>query len=176
MNRLTRREFGVNLLSGCAGVVGSMSLSGCGYSIRPPFQVDVQTVYVPIFKSSTFRRDLNMMLTEAVQNEIRRRTPFQVVGNPEGADTLLEGEIIYNDKSAFVQSPNNLPRQLMASITARVAWIDLRQGGIPRDRDRVTVTEEMFFYPELGETTTAAYTKVIEKLARQIVSMMEESW
>lgn len=176
MNRLTRRGFGKCVLPGCAGVLGSISVAGCGYSIRPPFQVDVQTVYVPIFKSSTFRRDLNLMLTEAVQNEIRHRTPFKVVGKPEGADTLLEGEIIYNDKNAFVQNPNNLARQLMASITARVAWIDIRQGGIPRQRDRVTVTEEMFFYPELGETTTAAYSKVIERLARQIVSMMEESW
>ena len=38
---------------------------GCGYSIRAPFDKSVKTVFVPIFKSQSFRRDLEQKLTEA---------------------------------------------------------------------------------------------------------------
>ena len=34
-------------------------VGGCGYSIRAPFDKNVKTVFVPIFKTQSFRRDLN---------------------------------------------------------------------------------------------------------------------
>src|SRR5262245_1580962 len=89
-------------------------LAGCGYSIHPPYQMDIKTVYVPVFRSVTFRKDLNLMLTEAIQKEIERRTPYKVVGSPEGADTTLEGTVNYVDKNIVVENPQNLPRQLTA--------------------------------------------------------------
>jgi len=72
--------------------------SGCGYSIRPPFNRDISTVYVGIFKSQSFRRDQNIQLTQMIQDEIRLRTPYKVVGSPEGADTRLEGVITFTDR------------------------------------------------------------------------------
>src|SRR5690242_14745514 len=81
--------------------------AGCGYSIRPPFNPNIRTVYVPVFKSTSFRRDLNFQLTYKLQAEIERRTPFQVVGSPDGADSTLEGTITFVDKNAMVESPNN---------------------------------------------------------------------
>ena len=59
--------------------------AGCtGYSIRAPYDTRIKTVYVPVFKSITFRRDVNLMLTELVIKEIERRTPYKVVGSPRG--------------------------------------------------------------------------------------------
>src|SRR3954468_21786320 len=86
--------------------------AGCGYSIRAPFDPNIKTVYVPIFRSITFRRDVNFQLTQLVQKEIEKRTPFKVVGTPEGADMILEGEISFADKNIIVENPFNLPRQL----------------------------------------------------------------
>src|SRR3954454_16289915 len=96
--------------------------TGCGYSIRAPFDRSVRTVYVPVFRSITFRRDVNFQLTELVQKEIEKRTPFKVVGTPEGADMILDGEINFADKNIIVENPFNLPRQLTAILFVNVKW------------------------------------------------------
>ena len=46
------------------------------------------------------------MLTEMVQKEIEKRTKYKVVGNPEQADTILEGTINFTEKNLVVE---NLP-------------------------------------------------------------------
>src|SRR4051794_7544695 len=76
-----------------------MAQAGCGYTVRAPFKNTVRTVYVPVFRSISFRRDENLQLTELVQKEIERRTPFKVVGSPEGADTLIDGQVNLTDKN-----------------------------------------------------------------------------
>jgi hypothetical protein len=150
---------------------------GCGYSIRPPFDTTIRTVYVPIFKSVSFHRDINLQLTQLVQDQIRRGTTFKVVGNPEEADTTLEGTIIFVDKNAQVENPNNLPRQLVGTIIVEVRWTDNITGATQTKKTPpARVVENVPFFPELGETTNLAFQNVMAKLARDIVSMMEEPW
>src|SRR5215471_14643559 len=72
--------------------------AGCGYSIRPPYDTNIRTVYVPVFRSLSFRRDIQLQMTELVIKEIEKRTPFKVVGKPDEADTILEGMINYAEK------------------------------------------------------------------------------
>ena len=50
---------------------------------------DVRTVHVPVFQSESFRRNLDYLLTEAVQREIRTRTPYRL-DDAETADTILK--------------------------------------------------------------------------------------
>lgn len=155
----------------------SLPLLGCAYTLRAPFRSDIKTVYVPVFQSQSFRRDLNFQLTRLIQDEIRRRTPFRVVGSPEEADSTLSGTITFVDKNAMVESPNNLPRQIQGTILATVKWTDNRDSfEKKRDLQPVTVSENAPFYPEIGETTQLGYLKGLEKLARQVVDMMEEPW
>ena len=157
---------------------------GCGYSIRPPYDTRIQTVYVPIFRSYTFREDMNLKLTECVIKEIERRTPYKVVGSPEGADTTLSGIINFVDKNVLVENPNNLPRHLLATVFATVTWEDNRprpDKDKDKDKDKTpppssVVSENVSFYPELGETASLAYQKAFDRMARQIVSMMEQPW
>ena len=150
---------------------------GCGYTVRPPFNKDVRTVYVPIFRSITFRKDLNLQLTKRIQDEIQNRTPFRVVGSPEGADTTLEGTITFADKNAILESPNNLPRQVQDTILCTVRWVDNRSS---KEKQLTTlpvvVVENANAYNELGETSQLGFDKAIDKLARQVVGMMEEPW
>ena len=116
------RELGASCSSSVWRAGSAWGLSGCGYSVRPPGYPDVQTVYVPIFRSITFRRDVQLMLTEAVIKEIEERTPYKVVGSPEEADTILEGTINFADKNIVVENPYNLPRELNAWVQATVRW------------------------------------------------------
>lgn len=165
---MRRRSFVLSLL---------LALPGCGYSIRPPFDRTIRTVYVPVLKSVSFRRDLNIQMTELLQKEIERRTPFKVVGNPDGADTVLEGTILFVDKNAQVENPNNLPRQLVGNLTVEVRWTDNASGDTrTKKTPPVRVAEYLPFFPELGETTNLAFEKLMMKLVQDIVSMMEEPW
>ncbi len=158
------------------GLVLLIAPGGCGYAIRPPFDRTIKTVYVPIFKSQSFRKDLHLLLTEKLMKEIQRRTPYTIVNSPEEADAVLEGEINYFDKNMVVESPNNLPRHLMALITAQVKFYDNRPGAPERPLQSVYVMEQGSFYPELGETSLLGFEKAIDKTVSQIVGMMEERW
>lgn len=151
--------------------------AGCGYSIRPPYDTRLQTVYVPVFKSVSFHRDVNIQLTELVQKEIEKRTPYKVVGSPEGADTVLEGTIIQVDKNLGVENPFNLPRQLYGLVTVAVTWTDNRSGrNTTMQTAPVRVLEMKPFFPELGETSSLGFNAILQKLAQDIVGMMEEPW
>jgi hypothetical protein len=152
------------------------SLAGCGYSLRPPYKPEIKTVFVPVFRSMSYRQDLNLRLTEAVQKEIMRRTPYKVVGSPEGADAILEGMITNADKNLVVESPFNLPRHMTAMITAELKFYDNRPGAPPPPTTPVIISEIAPFYGEIGDTTNLGYQKVIDKMVQQIVGMMEEPW
>ncbi len=149
---------------------------GCGYSIRAPFDPAVKTVYVPIFRSITFRRDVNFQLTELVQKEIEKRTPFKVVGTPEGADMILDGEINFESKNLVVENPFNYPRQLTATLLAKVKWTHNPPLEKELKADPVVVSGTVNFVPEVGETSLTAFLRANQKIAMQIVDMMEEPW
>ncbi len=151
-------------------------LSGCGYSFRAPFDKSVRTIYVPIFKSQTFRRDLNLQLNELLCKEIERRTPYKVVGTLEGADMILDGIINYDLKNTVVENPYNLPRQLNATISVSVTWTQNPPTEEDKRRRPTVVAETVNFAPEIGETALTAFYKVNQSLATQIVDMMEEPW
>ena len=150
--------------------------AGCGYSIRAPFDPAVRTVYVPVFRSITFRRDVNFQLTELVQKEIEKRTPFKVVGTPEGADMILDGEINFADKNIIVENPFNLPRQLTATLFANVKWTHNPPLEKEKTAGPVVVSGTVNFVPEVGETSLTAFLQPNQKIATQIVDMMEEPW
>ena len=160
------------------GVVLASTLPGChgtGYSIRQPYDNKIKTVYVPVFKSITFRRDLNLKLTQLVIQEIERRTPYKVVQDSAEADSTLEGTITYSEKNVIVESPVNLPRQLTSTLVIIATWTD-NKAEKKENANPAVIAETFNFYPEIGESSEAAFYRTCEKLAVQVVNMMEEPW
>lgn len=150
---------------------------GCGYSVRPPYNPSIRTVYLPVFQSFRFRQDLNIKLTEMLRQEILERTPYKVVANPENADARLEGTVIFDDKNVLVENPYNLPRHILGTLTVNVTYTDNRTGSTrTRSIPASLVSESASFYPEIGESSTAGFQKVMKEIVRDIVSMMEEPW
>ena len=156
-------------------LVGTM-LSGCGYTVRAPFDKSVKTVFVPVFRTQSYRRDLNLNLCEMVQKEIMQRSPYKVVGRPEGADTILEGTINYADKNTVVENPFNLPRELNATVSVVVKWTHNPPTEAEKSKPPTNVAETVNFVPEVGETALTAFYRVNQRLAAQIVDMMEQPW
>ena len=167
----------VGLILGLALTALAPGCNITGYSIRPPYNTEIKTVYVPVFKSITFRRDVNITLTELVVKEIERRTPYKVVGTLDEADSTLEGTVNFSDKNVIVENPYNLPRQLTSTMIVVATWTDNKVKAEDKKNPNPAVIAETFnFYPEIGESSEAAFYRTCEKLAVQIVNMMEEPW
>jgi hypothetical protein len=159
-------------LSGCAGYqIGNQSL-------YPP---DIHTVYVPIFESRSFRRDLGERLTEAVAKEIELKTPFKVVSDPN-ADSVLSGRIVDERKSVLVPDLTGDARELQVGMKVEVSWCD-RKGRMLRDVKSVPLPSEITdvnatanLVPEVGQSVATAQQQAICRLAEQIVGLMEKPW
>ncbi len=158
-------------------LVACVAVAGCGYSFRAPYDKSVQTVYVPIFKTQTFRRDLEKMLTEHVIKEITRRTPYKIAGTLEEADTVLHGTVNFADKNLILEnSLSNLPRQMTAIVNISVNWTHNPPTEAEKKRPPTVVSQTVNFIPEVGESTITAYDRAMRFLAAQVVDMMEQPW
>ncbi|HUQ70106.1 MAG TPA: LptE family protein [Planctomycetaceae bacterium] len=157
------------------------TLSGCGYMVGNAYGPEVRTIEVPIFKNDSFRRGIEYQLTEAVQKEIQTRTPFRLAKGP-GADTRLTGQIVDIRKDVLGETQNDDPRELQMSVFVRVTWEDLRTGQllasqeVPLDPQSIPLVGQAEFAPEVGQSLATATQDATDRLARQIVNMLETPW
>ncbi len=156
-------------------------LSGCGYHMGAPFSPEIRSVHVPIFSSSSSRRSIEYQLTEAVQKQIQQRSHFRLV-KEESADTRLTGRILDLRKTALGLTENSDARELQVNLQVEVTWEDVRTGQILAQQ-RVPLPPEMLqmavqaeFAPEVGQSLATADQTAINRLARDIVNMMEVPW
>lgn len=162
----------VAMLAGCTGYqVGNWSL----------YDRDVRTVYVPMFESASYRRNLGERLTEAVMKEIEAKTPYKVVGSPN-ADSILSGRIVGETKRVVAENAYDDPRELEVDLQVEVSWID-RQGGAIREAACVELPPELSMVhgntslvPEVGQSVATAHQLAIGRVAERIVAMMETPW
>ena len=109
-------------LSGCAGYrFGNQSL----------YPADIQTIRVPVFQSSSFRRDLGEQLTEAVVKEIEKRTPYKVVRDAN-ADSVLIGRITNETKHLLIETREGDSREMEIDLVVNVRWVS-RHGEVIRE-------------------------------------------
>jgi len=142
---------------------------------------DVQTVYVPVMESVSFRRGLGERLTEAVIKEIELRTPFKVVNNAN-ADSELKGRIVSEGKGVLVPGLTGDARDIETRLKVQVSWVDRRgrelrnSEAIPLPSEVTDVTGTGDLVPEVGQSVATAQQKAICKVAQQIVGLMEKPW
>jgi hypothetical protein len=141
----------------------------------------IRTVHVPVFESDSFRRNLGERLTEAVVKEIELRTPYKVVNDPN-ADSVLSGRIVGEHKRVLVNAMTGDPRELQVNLRVLVTWTD-RQGRILRGDRWVPVPAEVTdvqgsanLVPEVGQSVATAHQQAIQRVARQIVDLLENPW
>jgi hypothetical protein len=195
-----------SLVLGAAGCAADGHFDFLGYTTRPNYDTNIHTVYVPIFLNHAFQagplRGMEFEVTKDVVREIESKTPYKVVSYREGADTELIGEIILVTKNLLNRTQLNEVREAEFTLTAQVVWRDLRNkellsqpsplGGqpppVPFDPAcplppptppaavPVTVTSTGRMIPELGESTATGLQMAEQRLAVQIVQMMEKPW
>ncbi len=157
------------------------TLTGCGYTVGNNFSRDIKTVSVPIFENLTTRRGLEFQLTEAVQNELTKRSSYRLAKGLD-ADTKLTGQIVSFRKDVLGETRYDDPRELQISLMVKVTWEDLRSGQvlaqqeIPLSPEAIPMTAQSEFAPEIGQSLATAMDDAYQSMARKIVNLMEVPW
>lgn len=183
-----------------AGCTSTGQFSILGYTTQPNYDPAIHTVYVPIAQNATFRRGLEFDVTQAVIREINGKTPFRTVSCREGADTELVLKVMTWRKNLVLGTPTNQNRQAEIGLGIEVVWKDLRPDrigdilsnpkstlpqeaplpGQPQTPTGGTIPVLLLpvatFEPELGGSNAAAEKQAIDRVAVQIVYMMEKGW
>lgn len=166
------------------GIAVAFMMTGCaGYRIgtRSLYRNDIRTVHIPIIKSDSFRPELGVQLTEALQKEVERRTPYKL-GEFANADSIMNCTLTSESKRVVGETGTDESRLLQSVIAVEVRWIDRR--GLPLIETRFLPPGESTFYfsentdfvPEAGQSIGTANQRVIERLANHIVDQMESRW
>jgi hypothetical protein len=160
------------LQSGCMSYrVGNQSL----------YRSDVKTVFIPMIRNDSFRPDLGVRLTEAIQKQIELRTPYKIVTR-ETADSTLTCRITGDSKRVITETTTDEPRALEEIVNVEAVWIDRRgmvlmeNRFLPPGETALLFTRSVDFVPEAGQTLVSAQQRAIERLADIIVGQMEMRW
>jgi hypothetical protein len=158
--------------------------TGCAnYRIgeRSLYAPDIQTVYVPMIPSGSYRRFLGEWLTEAIVKRIEQVTPYKVVNTPD-ADSVLKVRIITDTKQTLMESFTDEPREQALTLQIAADWLN-RNGqqlgqpvNVPLPSTLNSINQASNIFPELGQSTVSAEMQDVQRLAQQIVSMMEAPW
>lgn len=179
------------------GCASDNNIKLLGYQVGPVHDNHIRTIRVPVFKNRTYRLGIEDDLTRAVIKEIEAKTPYKVVGGGQPADTELEGIIITSGKNVINRNQLNEVREAETTVSVEIYWRDLRTGELlsqpkkkapqlpsaldptpsaPAPDKPLMVTSTATFIPELGQSLNSSQLKACEKLASQIVGMMENPW
>jgi len=162
-------------------ILSLTAASGCGYMLGTPTYQGVRTVHVPVFKNTSFRRNVDYLLTEAVQKEIRTRGGYRL-DDAETADTILRGRIVEIRKNPLSETRFDDPREIQLMVGAEVTWVDRRSGQILQQRTfplgsaLSQSVSNVSFAPEVGQSLASAQQEAASRLAAQIADMMEVPW
>lgn len=159
-------------LSGCAAYqFGSASL----------YNPNIRTIYIPIVRNDTWRQDLGVQLTEAVQKAVELRTPYKVVASPS-ADSTLTCRVTAQAKRTVTEAITDEPRAVETLVTMQLTWTD-RRGNLLMENVFVPQGELAFYFlqgidfvPEGGQSMATAQRRAVELLADEIVNQMESRW
>ena len=156
----------------CFMIIFAM-ISGCGYSTKSLIDRNINSIYIPIFDNTTFRRGLEFDLTKAVKDEIMSRTNLRIV-QKESADTILYGEISKVTESVLIQNIRDDIVESRLKIFVDIKLVDRRT-------DRTLVKEKGLFSSaefivNRGENIISAAEEDLVKLAETIVNHLEENW
>lgn len=155
--------------------------AGCGYSLGPSTMPGVRTIHVAIFQTDSFRRNLDYLLTEAVQHEIKVRSGYRLA-DASSADTVLQGRIVDIRKNPLSETQFDDPRELQLMLGAQVSWIDRRSGRVlhqqvfPISNELAQHSSQVSFAPEVGQSLATAQQDAVRRLAAQIVDLTEMPW
>ena len=148
---------------------------GCGYSTKNLYRTDVETVFVPIFESQSFRRQVEFEITGALARQIELKTPYKLASNRSQADTILYGRVLNVSERVLTQQRQlDRPLENQVVLKINITWKDLRNSELLIDNQTFQVSGD--YAVLLGAGSGSAVRKGANDLAVRIVEKMEKPW
>ena len=166
----------------CFVLFGCFGCSAYRVGTNTLYNTEIKTVHVPIFQSDSFRRDMGERLTEAVCKKIEQRTPYKVVHRSRSADSVLSGRLSRESQTVSLVDDYAGTRQKKVELTVYVQWKDSRGNSlrtmspIAWHDAPIDITTSSDMVAEMGHSYATASQDAIERMADQIVDMMQMPW
>lgn len=157
----------------CLGFWGCAEMSG--YSSESLFPEEVDSVYVEMFDSRSFRRGVEYELSNALAKRIEAETPYKIISSRDRADTVISGQILSISES-WLSSEREVGRALEKEVELRavVNWKNLKTGELLIDNQSVSASASFSEWQNQG--FGYASSLAANNLARKIVELMEKEW
>ncbi|NIA17197.1 MAG: hypothetical protein GWO86_02500 [Planctomycetes bacterium] len=149
---------------------------GCsGYSNQSLYSRDVRSVYVEMFENTSFRRDVEYELTDAIAKRIEAETPYKIISDRSRADTIISGKITSLSASTVsIEPETGRAIESQAEVIANFSWKNLRTGEYLVESTNVSAAAG---YVEFQEQSFGNAAKVaVSRLAERIVELMQTEW
>ena len=146
-----------------------------GYTNRSLYRTDVETVFVEMFESESFRRGIEYELTRALVGQLELHSPYKVVSDRRKADTILYGSITrVTERRLARQRELDRPLANEVVLAATFSWKDLRSADMLIEEKKVRVSGDYAAF--LGAGRESAAREAANEMAVRIVEAMEEEW
>lgn len=154
----------------------ALAAGGCGsgYQNSWPYPRDVETVYVEMFDTTSFRRGFEYDLTDAICKQIESRTPYKIVSDRSRADTVLSGNMGIG-VSALASDPytgRTLENESVVKVS--VTWKNLKTGQLLVDNEVVYASSS--YSRQLGQDVDYSVRRSVNEAAQKVVEQMQTPW
>ena len=156
------------------GAAFMLPQGGCGYSNSWAYPEQIQTVYVEMFDTSSFRRGYEYRLTDAICKNIESKTPYKIVSDRNVADSVLSGQMSIGSTVLATDRYSATPIEKETLVSVRVTWKDLKTGNLLVDGQEVYASGS--YSSQLGQTFESSANQAVSKAATRVVELMETPW
>jgi hypothetical protein len=172
-------SFGFRISAVPAVLCFVLGAGGCGgsagYSDASLFPDDVASVYLEMFDNRSFRRGVEYTLTDALAKRIEAETPYKIVSSRDRADSVMSGQLVTIDEGILtVEREIGRPLEKEVVLTAMVNWKNLKTGRLMINSETVAAAASYSQFQDQDFTYASAVAA--NKLAQNIVKLMEEPW
>lgn len=156
-------------------VAFSVVLSGCGYRLanKNLNGGEGQTIAVPTFANKTTTYRIEQRLTDAVRQELIRRTRFKVVPDNSG-DVVMAGEVLSYSAVPVIFNQQGRGSAYSMLVDLNIRLTDSKTGKVLFQNDRWTFREVFELAQSSGEFVPED-TAALERLARRFASSLVAS-
>ena len=153
-----------------------LPMAGCGggYQNSWLYPEQVQTVYVEMFDTTSFRRGHEYVLTDAICKRIEAQTPYKIVSDRNVADSVLSGQLGIRSSVLATDRYSARPIEQETLVNVRVTWKDLKTGRLLIDGEKVYASSS--YSDPLGQTFEYSVNRAVNKVAVRVVELMETPW
>ncbi len=145
-----------------------------GYTTQSLYPANVQTVYVEMFHSKTFRRQVEYKLTRAFIDQLELHSNIKVLPDRSRADTIIYGTVDTTERVLTQHRKLDRPLENQIVLIATVTWKDLRNGKFLINNQKIKVSGD--YIPLLAASSETAIQQAAEKMAVRITEAMQKPW